>query len=259
MFIGEEELLCILNNFNEGIFIGAANGDILWCNNTGAKMFGYTLEEITSCNIRDLVPATESYNLKDQFTQNGQFPNNYRFHLNMKRDKTLINTEINSKIIKINGQEHLLSFVREAGQTAHAGPASPNFNTLSVFHKNNLMSEKRFMLTIYDSAVRDKIPVPLIKVEYVESCMRKLTYHIRNGIKLESYDTLNRLEQRLPQGCSFLRCHQSYIVNLRCVRLDECLKIFITRNNAWIPITKRKYTKIRKAYYTYKILMDQSV
>lgn len=163
MYIGEEELLCILNNFNEGIFIEAANGDILWCNNTGAKMFGYTPEEITSCNIRNLVPATESYNLNGQFTQNDKFPNNYIFHLNMKRDKTLINTEINFKIIKINGQKYRLSFVREAGQTAHAGAASPNFNTLSAFHKNNLMSEKRFMLTIYDSAVCLKFRFRLLK------------------------------------------------------------------------------------------------
>lgn len=77
MNILDQDVLIVLNLSIDGVFIENTSGDILMCNQAGAEMFGYTIEEITKLNFRDLVPPSESYYLKNRYTEEDLFSREY--------------------------------------------------------------------------------------------------------------------------------------------------------------------------------------
>lgn len=255
MNILNEDVMAAWNLSIDGIFIANTSGDILICNQAGAAMFGYTIEEITKLNFRDLVPFSDGYCLKEQYTREDMSPEKYIGRLNIKKDGTLIRTEINSKIITSNGQELLVAFVRDTNEPACPGSQDSGLRRASDYLSAKRMQEEQIQLTLHDSVGRDKYVLPLRAVEYIESNLKKLNYHLTNGIVLESYDTLNRIAQQIMPEGSFLRCHQSYIVNLLFSELDEHLCVFTMRDGARIPIRKKQYSQIKQKYYNYKILI----
>lgn len=256
MNILDKDVLIALNFSIDGIFIENTGGDILMCNQAGADMFGYTIEEITKLNIRDLVPPTEGYYLKSHYTEEDLFSREYIGRLNIKKDGTLIRTEINSKIIVSNGEEYLIAFVRDATEAAHLDPNAPNFGVSAESMECRRQDEEQIKLVLHDSVKREKFVVPLKTVEYMETNLKKVILHLTNGTVLEGYDTLNQLQQELIPNGSFLRCHHSFIVNLQCAELDEHFLTFIMRSGVRIPIRKRHYPQMKQAYYNYKILMQ---
>lgn len=61
---------------------------------------------------------------------------------------------------------------------------------------------------------------------------------------------INRIEKLLPE--TFLRCHYSYIVNLRYVKyLNTELKTFIMHNDDIAYISSKLFKKAKKAYENY--------
>lgn len=256
MNIWDEDVLTALDFSIDGIFIENTNGDILMCNQAGAEMFGYTIEEITKLNIRDFVPPSDGYYLKDRYTKADLFPQEYIGRLNIKKDGTLIRTEVNSKIIVSNGEEYLIAFVRDATEPVHLDPNDPKFRVSAEILARRQEEEEQIKLVLHDSVKKEKFVVPLNTVEYMESSLKKLNLHLTNGTVLEGYDTLNQIQQELVPDGSFLRCHQSYIVNLQCAELDEHLLVFVMRSGARIPIRKKQYSQMKQAYYNYKILMQ---
>lgn len=256
MNILDENVLVALNLSIDGIFIENTNGDILMCNQAGAEMFGYTMEEITKLNIRDFVPPMEGYYLKDRYAPEDLFPQEYIGRLNVKKDGTLIRTEINSKIIVSNGEEYLVAFVRDATEPTHIDPNEPKYRTSAAFLADKRKQEGQIQLILRDSVGREKFVIPLSTVEYIESYLKKLNLHLTNGTELKSYGTLNELTREIPPDGSFLRCHQSCIVNLEYAELDEHLCVFVMRSGARLPIRKKQYGQMKQVYYNYKILMQ---
>lgn len=254
MNILDENVFSALNLSIDGIFIENTNGDILMCNRAGAQMFGYTIEEIIRLNIRDLVPPNAGYYLKERYEKADLFPQEYIGRLNVKKDGTLIRTEINSKIILSSGEEYLIAFVHDATEPVHMDPHDPEYRMSAVFLEKRRMREEQTWLPLHDSVGRKRYLIPLVMVEYIESCLRKINLHLTNGMVLVSYDTVNQLEQEIPSGGSYLRCHQSFIVNLQYAELDEHLCVFIMRSGKRIPIRKRQYVQLKQMYYNYKIL-----
>lgn len=83
---------------------------------------------------------------------------------------------------------------------------------------------------------------------FVESDNRQVILHLDDGTIVESYAKLSQAEQELPDK-GFLRCHQSYIVNLYYVDEIKNGKFWIQGKE--IPIS-RKYQKLAKeGYYDY--------
>lgn len=256
MNILDENILTALNLSIDGIFIENTSGDILMCNKAGAEMFGYTVEEITQLNIRDLVPPSEGYYLKDRYAETDLFSEEYIGRLNIKKDGKLIRTEINSKIVVSNGEEYLIALVRDVTEPAHFDPNDPKIHMSAESMAHRRKDEEQIKLVLHDSVEKEKFVVSLKTVEYMETNLRKLNLHLTNGTVLESYDTLNQIQQVLIPDGSFLRCHHSFIVNLQCAELDEHLLVFVMHSGARIPIRKKQYTQLKQAYYNYKILMQ---
>lgn len=92
------------------------------------------------------------------------------------------------------------------------------------------------------------IRIPHHDILYVESCNSKCLIHTVPGAIYTVYKTLNTVEKEL--GCqSFLRCHQSFLVNMDHVEQVE--KQFVMSNGDAVPIRQRGIKPIRLAYMEY--------
>lgn len=83
---------------------------------------------------------------------------------------------------------------------------------------------------------------------YIESSNSKCLIHTVSGSVHTSYKTLNTIEKELNAPC-FLRCHQSFLVNMDHVRQID--KEFLLSNGETIPIRQRGVKPVRQAYMAY--------
>jgi len=96
-----------------GIHIETVEGRILECNTVGAKMFGYTKEEMIGLTLADLLPEEFAQKLSrvitDKETSNGIFVP----RISKKKDGSIFPTEIATKIINIARKPRLIAFIRD--------------------------------------------------------------------------------------------------------------------------------------------------
>lgn len=92
------------------------------------------------------------------------------------------------------------------------------------------------------------------EILYVESRNSMLLVHTANGQEHRVYRRLDEVEQELA-GRSFLRCHQSYLVNLAYVRAAE-KDCFVLESGAEIPLRRQMTRQLREAYFGY--LLEQA-
>lgn len=71
---------------------------------------------------------------------------------------------------------------------------------------------------------------------YVESSRRKVTVHTAYR-DIVTYSKLNEIEAMLDD--SFLRCHQSFLVNMNCIRYYMPNQ-FVLKNNGRLPISQSR-------------------
>lgn len=85
-------------------------------------------------------------------------------------------------------------------------------------------------------------------IRYIESRAKLLLIHTRDGREHRIYRKLGEMEQEL-KDCRFLRCHQSYIINM-----DEVSSMgedFVLNDGAHIPIRRRGAKVLRERYLQY--------
>ena len=94
---------------------------------------------------------------------------------------------------------------------------------------------------------KEVLRVPVREIRYLES-QRRVVYIVTENERLEGYFKLNELEERLPE--QFLRCHQSYLVNLDHVSRfrSDYLELM---DGTQIPISKKRQKTSREAFYHY--------
>ena len=86
------------------------------------------------------------------------------------------------------------------------------------------------------------------EIEFIESRRNVLLVRLENGEEHKIYAKLDDVEHEL-EGHGFLRCHQSYIVNMNMVRKVE--NDFQMASGALVPIRQRGAKSIRNAYFQY--------
>lgn len=88
----------------------------------------------------------------------------------------------------------------------------------------------------------------LIKdIEYIMSDRRLIVIH-ENGKETVSYAKLDDIEERIGPG--FVRCHQSYLVNMACIKTFDNKKITLF-SDVVIPISQKRRIQARKKYYKF--------
>ncbi len=90
--------------------------------------------------------------------------------------------------------------------------------------------------------------VPYNEIAYVESFNNVCILHKSDGSHFTVYRRLSELEKQLDDGC-FLRCHQSYIVNMSfVVQADDSFEL---RTGDKVLIRQRNRKEIRRIYLEY--------
>ncbi|MGN0704887.1 MAG: LytR/AlgR family response regulator transcription factor, partial [Lentihominibacter sp.] len=120
---------------------------------------------------------------------------------------------------------HLEKALNRAGQKLH----DLKISTLSVSNKQGMHN------------------VPFSEILFFENERRRVHIHTV-GNRISFYgrfdDLLDRLDSR------FIRCHNSYIVNMARVREMSNKKFFFDGSKV-VPISKTYYTEVREAFMSY--------
>ena len=97
----------------------------------------------------------------------------------------------------------------------------------------------------------DIVCVPYSQISYFESSAKKVSLHVSNSNRTYHFTAkLDDIEQMVPGF--FLRCHQSYLVNLKMIRnLDSKNHVFILHSAEEVFISRRSYVAAKEAYENY--------
>lgn len=105
--------------------------------------------------------------------------------------------------------------------------------------KYDLSNDKSFLIEGRDG----RQLIPYSRIRYFESREKKI--YINAGSEEYSfYDTLDKLEQKLPEG--FLRCHRSFIVAQSCIRKILLSQSMILLDNGDSLPLSRTYKSVFK-------------
>jgi PAS domain S-box-containing protein len=104
----------------DGVLIERVDGRILECNTAGAKIYGYTKEEMIGLTLADLVPEEFANILPPVITEKETTHGIFLPRISKKKDGTIFPTEIASKIINIGGKPRLIAYVRDISQRKEA-------------------------------------------------------------------------------------------------------------------------------------------
>lgn len=94
---------------------------------------------------------------------------------------------------------------------------------------------------------KEVVSINLNDVNYMESHLRTVIIHC-DKIKKTIYKKLNEIENILPE--KFIRCHQSYIVNMEKVNILTTNK-FILKSGDKVPVSQSKYKDTKEKFLNY--------
>ena len=96
------------------------------------------------------------------------------------------------------------------------------------------------------------ISVPFRDIAYFESRAKKVVMHLTDKSRTYNFSAkLDEIQEKMPDV--FLRCHQSYLINMEEIRsLDANEHLFILKNNEDVLISRRQYLVAKEEYEKYK-------
>ena len=83
---------------------------------------------------------------------------------------------------------------------------------------------------------------------YAESERHWVTLYMADGSEVKTLEKLGNIEEQIGEPC-FLRCHQSYLVNMD--RIEDVQEGFLMSNGITVPIRVRGRKEALDAYYNY--------
>lgn len=97
---------------------------------------------------------------------------------------------------------------------------------------------------------KNKIKVKLVDIQYIEVIGNACHIHTDKN-KVITYTPLNDIEKLINEK-SFLRCHRSFLVNMRAIA-KKTAEGLIMENGALVPVPKNNRTNIMKEIDNYNI------
>lgn len=113
------------------------------------------------------------------------------------------------------------------------------FEAVARDYRERSLDRNILVPVLYGEAV-----VSLEKLLYVEALNRKIYYHLPEGVT-ESCDTLQHVLKRLPVS-QFVRCHKSYIVNLKKISRLSRTVVFL-QDGMQVPAGRAYYDETMRA------------
>ena len=109
-----------------------------------------------------------------------------------------------------------------------------------------LRKESGYKINIqYNGAVHN---VDCRDIFYIESQNKLLLFHFADGTTLQRYGRLENILNELP-GKFFIRCHQSFLVNLSHV--TEMKENYLRTGQVMISISRKYGKDVKEQYYAY--------
>ena len=127
--------------------------------------------------------------------------------------------------------------------------------TLEYYYKKNGIDKRESNEFLDVNIQQQKIYIRHNDIMWLESMGRVVSIYCRDDV-YRVYARLNDLEERLDEKI-FLRCNQSYIVNIMYVK-DVIEYDFCMENDRYIPIRKRDKKEIVQKYYNKRNSIVQS-
>lgn len=96
--------------------------------------------------------------------------------------------------------------------------------------------------------------IPYGKILYISSREHVLSIHCTDGRVQESIGKISDLEQQIC-GDTFLRCHQSFIVNVYHIREIAGMDLVLAEKGEKVPVSRRYYATVQERYR--KLLFEE--
>jgi len=109
----EEKYRILVELAADGVLLETVEGHILECNTAGAKIYGYTKEEMIGLTLADLVPEEFAEKLPRVISNKETTHGIFLPRISKKKNGTIFPTEIASKVINIAGKLRLIAYVRD--------------------------------------------------------------------------------------------------------------------------------------------------
>jgi len=94
------------------------------------------------------------------------------------------------------------------------------------------------------------IQIPARHIVYAEVYAKCTVLHMINGDTVKTYTPLDEIEEKL--GVPFLRCHRSYLVNMKYVK-DAQTDSFLMQNGDSVPLRQSKRSELKMALGKFKM------
>ena len=157
-------------------------------------------------------------------------------------------TDLHASILLIGPAQAPLNQCLCCRPSALADPADLKETVLALRHCLAEQQRRRqyFSITCKEAAFR----VPFEEITFVESNQRTLLMHTRKRV-IRFYGKLNDLQSALPEN-TFLRCHQSYLINMGAAEyLDKTRRCFILGNGDSVEISKSHYADVAAQFESF--------
>lgn len=164
---------------------------------------------------------------------------------------------------RIGGHKHSVVFITSSVESAVDGYSvnAEGFILKPVTKKSYTDTMKRiikknaFDTNQYITITYNRVPVNIKpdNIMYLEARLHNVYLHIKGEKVLTVKGKLSDFQEELKSYSQFLRCHQSYIVNMSSI---ESMKEsdFIIKDGSIIPISRSFYKECKRSYYHYRLM-----
>ena len=133
--------------------------------------------------------------------------------------------------------------------SAYLADLSDNRKTLVTIQRLNMYHQEMHKKNDFSFKFEGEIiRIPYTQISHFESSAKKVTLYVANSNRTYHFSAkLDDIEEMLPSF--FLRCHQSYLVNLHMIRtLDNKNHVFLLHSAEEVFISRRSYVASKEAY-----------
>lgn len=95
------------------------------------------------------------------------------------------------------------------------------------------------------------LDINCLELIYIESDKHSVVFHIHDRM-IRTVEKLDYYENLLSNNSAFIRCHQSFLVNMQYIK-DAKGRNFILRDGTIIPIRKADVSNLKARYHSYKL------
>lgn len=170
----------IFNNANDFIIIHDMNGKFLEVNKVICRKLKYSYEELMNLSVWDVEKSDYHQLVKSRFEKMRESGQLVFETLLIAKDETTIPTEVNSRIIIINGEPAIISIGRDVTERKQAEnalrQANRQINLLTSITRHDILNKVSIIFTYLDAAKLNPeisaIQENLEKIEYATTAIR---------------------------------------------------------------------------------------